>query len=104
MSKQRRTKREGNQLILDYKSSKQSVTAYCSAMGISKPVFYYWKKRSHTTNALSPRFYPISVKEPSSGCLTGVRLHYPNGVQIEIVSGINMETLGHLIRLGECSR
>ncbi|MDR3218429.1 MAG: hypothetical protein LBU22_05520 [Dysgonamonadaceae bacterium] len=103
MSKQRRTKREGYQLILDYKSSKQSVTACCSATGISKPVFYYWKKRSQNTNALSPRFYPVSIKEPSSDCLSGVRLHYPNGVQIEIASEINLDTLEHLIQLGQCS-
>ena len=72
--------------------SGRSIREFCSEAGISKVGFYYWKRK-----LLSPvqrRFITLS----RSSSPRSPRIHLPNGVQIDLGSGLDTQVVQEMIQ------
>ncbi len=94
-------KKRNNQI--DYKSweseraeSGKSVVEFCKARGINPSVYYYWRKKQLREN--DSKFAHVSLS--SSGHGSGIRILYPNGVQVELYGEVNVAQMKTLIDVG----
>lgn len=78
-------------------SSGKSVTEYCSANGISKANYYYWHKKMQRERASGSSFLQIALPAFKPGSDSVVRIHYPNGVIIELNNLANIALLKELV-------
>lgn len=101
-----------------YINSGDSVRDFCNSQGIKENRFYYWinkvKPNVVPASKTPKEFIPITSKQAST--LTGVaketkrrespplkpqsiKLHYPNGVVLEVSEGFDLVMIKHLITL-----
>ena len=106
------------QVYEQYISSGDSVRDFCNSQGIKENRFYYWinkVKLNVTASSKTPKgFIPITSKDANK--LTGVaittrkrealsnktqnlKLHYPNGVVLEVTEESDLEMIKQLITL-----
>ena len=104
------------QVYEQYISSGDSVRDFCNSQGIKENRFYYWinkVKLNVTASSKTPKgFIPITSKDANK--LTGVaittrkrealsnktqnlKLHYPNGVVLEVTEESDLEMIKQLI-------
>jgi hypothetical protein len=59
-------------------------------------MYYYWRKKQQ--NQSESKFHHISLS--SSGPGAGMRILYPNGVQVELYGEVNLAQIRTLIHVG----
>jgi hypothetical protein len=103
MKKTRRTPSEGIDMISRYQTSGLSVSEFCQMEGISQAGFYLWKKRYSSSRGKESsgkaQFYPVSISDIHSDLISGLSVHYPNGIELRIDSGVSIQAIRQLIRL-----
>lgn len=77
--------------IETYKSSGQTVNAYCKEQGLAPSKFYYWQKRLKFSSA-EKGFTQVSPISPITATI-----HFPNGVHISFVSLVSTSVLKELV-------
>lgn len=106
------------QVYEQYISSGDSVRDFCNSQGIKENRFYYWINKvklnvvpasktpkgfipitSQDANKLTGVVVKTKSKEPSSQKAQSLKLHYPNGVVLEVVDGFDLEMIKQLITL-----
>jgi len=100
-------------LVTNWEKSGQNQKDFCQKNGINYSVFKYWNKKwkdegkiqriSKREQRLSPpllkanKFIPLTVSpRPES---SGLRITYPNGVQVTCPQEIDLEQLKQLIQI-----
>lgn len=73
--------------------SGKSVKEFCVDLGIRPSLYYYWRKKQQEEDESS--FHHISVASRGPG--SGIRILYPNGVQVEVYGEMNMAQIRSLI-------
>ena len=106
------------QIYEQYISSGDSVRDFCNSQGIKENRFYYWinkVKLNVVPASKTPRGF-IPITSQGANKLTGVaittkrresppqrserlKLHYPNGVALELAEGFDLEMIKQLITL-----
>ena len=106
------------QIYEQYIISGDSVRDFCNSQGIKENRFYYWinkVKLNVVPGSKTPKgFIPITSqdankltgvvvktkrKEPSSKKIQSLKLHYPNGIVLEVSEGFDLEMIKQLITL-----
>jgi len=100
---------EGLAHIENYYLSGQRPSEYCKEHGITECQFYGWRRRylelhpqpEKTSAVTQKKFHPLKIESPSGIHLSGLELHYPNGVRVLIGKehSIGIEKLSALIKL-----
>jgi putative transposase len=83
-------------IVQERLDSGKSVKEFCLDRGIRPSLYYYWRKK-HLDQKES-KFHHISLS--SSGPGSGMRILYPNGVQVELYGEINLAQIRTLIDVG----
>lgn len=76
--------------------SGKSVKEFCADRGIRPSLYYYWRKKQNDQEG--SKFHHISLS--SSGPGSGMRILYPNGVQLELYGEVNLAQIRTLIDVG----
>jgi len=99
---------EGFELMENYYLSGLRPIEYYHRHGISKPQFYYWRRRysdahpQETPAARSKKiFHPLKIEYTPDIRISGLEIRYPNGVRVVISNdqGIEIGKLSELIKL-----
>ncbi|MDH5399700.1 MAG: hypothetical protein OEX02_16230 [Cyclobacteriaceae bacterium] len=85
--------------IRDCAQSGQAQKAYCQEHGLKYSTFGYWRKRylqdqSEESTESTGRFIPLDIQDQGY-----MEVNYPNGVRLQVPSGIAINQLSSLIRL-----
>jgi hypothetical protein len=84
---------------------------YYQSHGLTECQFYGWRKRylalhpeaenKHTVSKSKKRFQPVKIESRTENQLSGLEIHYPNGVRVIVGSqqGIGIEKLKALIQI-----
>lgn len=75
-------------------ASGMSVTDYCGSHEISKANYYYWHKKLQKA---SGSFMQVTLPTMKQGSNSPIRIHYPNGVSVELNSVVNIALLKELV-------
>ena len=76
--------------------SGKNVKEFCKEQGIRLSLYYYWRKKQKEQS--ESKFHHISLS--SSGAGAGMRILYPNGVQLELYGEVNLAQIRTLIHVG----
>jgi len=87
------TKRDNRNIVQQRIESGMRVKEFCKAQGIRPSLYYYWRKKQQKEKG--NKFHHISL--PSNGSGSGVRILYPNGVQLEMYGEVRAEQVKSLI-------
>jgi putative transposase len=87
---------EYHNIVQERLDSGKSVKEFCEERGIRPSLYYYWRKK-HLDQRES-KFQHIQVS--SSGPGAGMRILYPNGVQLELYGEVNLAQIRTLIDVG----
>lgn len=99
---------EGLAHIENYYRSGLSPVQYYKQHGLSECQFYGWRKRYHALHpevssgsTIKKKFHPVKIESSSSKLLSGIEVHYPNGVRVVIGNehSIDIEKLSSLIKI-----
>lgn len=89
-------------IFAQWRESGLSAAAFAQKRGISIKTFYYWSRKfkRQTSEAATGGFQALTVTEsPSSNRKSsGVLLHYPSGVIVELQGEIDVALLRSLTR------
>lgn len=88
---------EIEQWLDEWEASGLSGSKFCQGKPFSKNTLYYWhKKRKQRLEAetKSNNFIPLQLLSMSEG--VSMSIHYPNGVRIDINSGISISQIKEL--------
>ena len=77
-------------------STGKRVKEFCEARGISPSLYYYWRKKQLDQKESKFELIQVSSIRPGSG----MRILYPNGVQVELYGEVNLAQLSILIDVG----
>jgi transposase-like protein len=92
-------------MLRQWRSSGQSVRAFCGAHGLSEPSFYSWRRILPQRDAQPPAFVPVQVvAEPSAAdrdAADGLELVLGRGRVLRIGSAFDAATLRRLLVLLE---
>lgn len=85
--------------IRDCEQSDQSQSDYCKEQGLNFSTFGYWRKKymqDQIPDSTAPtgRFIPLDIQGPST-----LEIIYPNGVRLQVPTGIAISQLSSLILL-----
>lgn len=106
------------QIYEQYIISGDSVRDFCNSQGIKENRFYYWVNKvklnvvpasktpkgfiaitSQEANNLTGVAITTKKREPLSKKRENLKLHYPNGVVLELEEGFDLEMIKQLITL-----
>lgn len=79
--------------VIEREQSSKSVVEFCKDKGIKPSVYYYWRKKSQKEQ--DKKFHHVKSKSVSFG--EGIRIVYPNGVQVEIMEEMSTDQIRSLI-------
>lgn len=85
-------------LLAAWHSSGKSITAYCRDSGIKHATFAYWKKRYNKNESQAhTSFVELTSGSTFNKASQGLTVIYPNGVQLNVGTGINKELLQQIV-------
>ena len=99
---------EGLAHIENYYLSGLSPSQYYRQHGISEFQFYSWRRRylslhpeSESALKVKKRFHPVKIESTTGIMLSGLEIHYPNGVRIVMSNdhSIDIDKLSSLIKI-----
>ena len=102
------TRSAGLAHIENYYRSGLRPSEYFSQHGLTDSQFYSWRKRylalhpeAESAGKVQKKFYPLKIEPPSGIKVSGLELHYPNGVRVIIGNedSIDIEKLSSLIKI-----
>lgn len=85
--------------LANWELSGLSVNEYCHQVGLQVQKFHYWRKKLKGAKAPSPGFIKLHAQQESQG----IKIVYPNGVQLELSAQSDLHTVSRLIQLYPCS-
>lgn len=85
--------------LTNWELSGLSVKEYCLQAGLNVQKFHYWRKKLEASNTPTPGFIELAPKQTS----LGMKIIYPNGVQLELPPMSDLNTISRLIQLHPCS-
>jgi len=99
---------EGFAHIENYYRSGLRPTEYYKQHGITEWQFYFWRKRylslhpeAENSGSAEKKFHPVKIESVRGTRLSGLEIHYPNGVRVVIGNdhSVEIENLTELIKL-----
>ena len=87
------TKKDFRNIVQQRIESGMSVKDFCKEMGIRPSLYYYRRKKQMKEEG--NKFQHISL--PSNGPGSGVRIMYPNGVQVELYGMLSVAQIRSLV-------
>ena len=91
------TKAQIDQWLSEWEGSGLSGSKYCQGKRFSKNALYYWDKKrkdKSKTEEVTNKFVPLQILSPPDPI--AMSIHYPNGVRIDITSGISISQIKEL--------
>jgi len=86
-------------LIEECYASGKTKKNFCEEKGISLHKFYYWRRKYKTNqNSSEKRFIPVSIRQ-QAGSVREIKMHFPNGVMLELPAGTSLVQLRAMISL-----
>jgi len=84
------------QAVENYKESNQTVAEYSKRLSISKGTFYKWMKDGEKASKEKSRGF-TKFQAPDIDAETRYIIQYPNGVELKVLGGAEVQTLIKLV-------
>jgi hypothetical protein len=100
MKKQSRTDHQQYmyEKIEQWKKSDLTQKRFCEENKIARSCFLYWQKKYNQQLQGPSAFVPIVI-QPGKNTTGHIEIHYPNGVRLQLPSGIAPSRVGEFIRM-----
>lgn len=93
MKKKKNSQIDFKTLESDRSQSGKTVVEFCEDRGIKPSVYYYWRKKSRKQD--TQKFIPVKATQRIPG--SGIRILYPNGVQLELYGTMDADQIKTLV-------